>query len=126
MRLDSLPPPFHVTIVFSHILIQSMEQEIPIRYGSRKVRGEVGYIIQDTVSLRWRSYDRRTALCWSNVGTWPRVCPRSVYGILEFGYDSTEVSRIIRPVYNMANQGLLDETLFAFYLGGINDESARV
>lgn len=47
-------------------------------------------------------------------------------GILEFGYDSTEFSRIIHPAYNMANRGLLDETLFAFYLGGINDESARV
>ena len=48
-------------------------------------------------------------------------------GIMGLGYDTISVNKIVPPFYNMLDQGLLDEPLFAFYLGntanGEADES---
>ena len=38
-------------------------------------------------------------------------------GIMGLGYDTISVNKIVPPFYNMLDQGLLDEPLFAFYLG---------
>lgn len=38
-------------------------------------------------------------------------------GILGLGYDTIAVNRIVPPFYSMIEQGLLDEPVFAFYLG---------
>ena len=38
-------------------------------------------------------------------------------GIMGLGYDTISVNQIVPPFYNMLDQGLLDEPLFAFYLG---------
>ncbi|KAL5357736.1 aspartic peptidase domain-containing protein [Aspergillus floccosus] len=43
-------------------------------------------------------------------------------GILGLGFDTISVNRIEPPFYKMVNQGLLDEPVFAFYLGDTNKE----
>lgn len=43
-------------------------------------------------------------------------------GILGLGFDTISVNKIVPPFYNMLNQNLLDDSVFAFYLGDANKE----
>ncbi|KAL4992111.1 aspartic peptidase domain-containing protein [Aspergillus falconensis] len=43
-------------------------------------------------------------------------------GILGLGFDTISVNKIVPPFYNMIHQGLLDEPVFAFYLGDANKD----
>jgi len=42
------------------------------------------------------------------------------------GYDRISVNHIPPPFYNMVDQGLLDEPMFAFYLGNTEDGTESV
>jgi saccharopepsin len=43
-------------------------------------------------------------------------------GILGLGFDTISVNKIPPPFYNAVEQGLLDDSVFAFYLGNADDE----
>lgn len=43
-------------------------------------------------------------------------------GILGLGYDTISVNHIVPPFYKMLSLGLLDEPVFAFYLGNANEQ----
>jgi len=48
--------------------------------------------------------------------------PRRSDGVLGLGYDSTAVNLVVPPFYNMIEQGLLTEPVFAFYFGNASVE----
>lgn len=47
-------------------------------------------------------------------------------GILGLGYDTISVNKIPPPFYKMVDNGLLDEPVFAFYIGDSEDNSEVV
>jgi len=47
-------------------------------------------------------------------------------GILGLGYDTISVNGIVPPFYEMVSQKLLDEDVFAFYLGDAEDDNSEV
>lgn len=44
-------------------------------------------------------------------------------GIFGLGYDTISVNKIVPPIYNMYQQGLIDDPVFAFYLGDNSEGS---
>ena len=45
-------------------------------------------------------------------------------GIMGLAYDTISVNHIVPPVYNMVNDGQLDENLFAFHLGDTSEDES--
>jgi saccharopepsin len=91
--------------------------EFGIRYGSGEV---AGYISQDTLRIGdLKIKDQLFGEATSEPGL--AFAFGKFDGILGLGYDSISVNHIPPPFYNMIDQDLLDDPVFAFYLGNADD-----
>ena len=92
--------------------------DFEIRYGSGSVKG---FISQDTVAMGTLDISKQD---FGEVTQEPGLAFAfgRFDGILGLGFDTISVNRIIPPFYNMIKQKLIDEPLFAFYLGDTNSE----
>jgi saccharopepsin len=90
--------------------------EFEIRYGSGEVKG---FISEDTLKLGDLKIKKQL---FGEVTEEPGLAFAfgRFDGILGLGYDTISVNHIPPPFYNMIDQGLLDEPVFAFYLGDTN------
>ncbi|KAF7506474.1 Vacuolar protease A [Endocarpon pusillum] len=96
--------------------------EFAIRYGSGSVKG---YISQDTLrigDLEIKKQDFGEATEEPGLA----FAFGRFDGILGLGYDSIAVNHVTPPFYNMLDQGLLDEPVFAFYIGGDGEQSEAI
>ncbi|KAL9624524.1 MAG: hypothetical protein Q9160_001188 [Pyrenula sp. 1 TL-2023] len=87
-----------------------------IKYGSGEV---AGFISQDTLTIGDLSVKNQD---FGEATSEPGLAFAfgRFDGILGLGYDSIAVNGVVPPFYQMVNQGLLDEPVFAFYLGDTN------
>jgi len=97
-----------------------------IRYGSGSL---TGFVSQDTLTigdLKIKKQDFAEATSEPGLA----FAFGRFDGILGLGYDTISVNKIVPPFYNMLDQGLLDEPVFAFYLSsnanGDGDESEAI
>ncbi|MCJ1249419.1 Vacuolar protease A [Trapelia coarctata] len=100
--------------------------DFEIRYGSGSLSG---FISQDVVTIGDLKIKHQDFAEATNEPGLAFAFGR-FDGIMGLGYDTISVNRIVPPFYNMLDQGLLDEPLFAFYLGntanGDDDESEAI
>lgn len=87
--------------------------EFAIQYGSGAVSG---YISEDTMLIGDLKVKKQLFGEATNEPGLAFAFGR-FDGILGLGYDTISVNKIPPPFYNMVNQDLLDEPVFAFYLG---------
>ncbi|KAI9868501.1 MAG: Vacuolar protease A [Trichoglossum hirsutum] len=96
-----------------------------IRYGSGSLSG---FVSRDTVvigDLKVKNQDFAEATSEPGLA----FAFGRFDGILGLGYDTISVNHITPPFYNMINQGLLDKSVFGFYLGdadGDGDDSEAI
>lgn len=84
-----------------------------IKYGSGALSG---YVSQDTMTIGDLTIKHQDfAEATSEPGL--AFAFGRFDGILGLGYDTISVNKIVPPFYNMLDQGLLDDPVFAFYLG---------
>ncbi|KAI5363842.1 Putative aspartic peptidase A1 family, aspartic peptidase, active [Septoria linicola] len=98
--------------------------DFAIQYGSGSLEG---YISQDTVQIGdLKIKNQLFAEATSEPGL--AFAFGRFDGILGLGYDTISVNKIPPPFYNMIDQGLLDEKVFAFYLSSTDkgDESEAI
>ncbi|KAL2865762.1 aspartic peptidase domain-containing protein [Aspergillus lucknowensis] len=92
--------------------------EFSIKYGSGSLSG---FVSQDTLKigdLKVKEQDFAEATSEPGLA----FAFGRFDGILGLGFDSISVNGIVPPFYKMIEQGLLDDPVFAFYLGDTNKE----
>lgn len=96
--------------------------EFAIQYGSGSLEG---FVSQDTVTIGDLTVKKQDfAEATSEPGL--AFAFGRFDGILGLGYDTISVNKIVPPFYRMVDDGLLDESKFAFYLGSGDDDSEVV
>ncbi|ORY58845.1 vacuolar protease A [Pseudomassariella vexata] len=96
--------------------------EFEIRYGSGSLSG---FVSQDTVAigdLKIKGQDFAEATNEPGLA----FAFGRFDGILGMGFDRISVNGIVPPFYQMVNQGLIDEPVFAFYLADSSDDDSEV
>ena len=96
--------------------------DFEIRYGSGSLSG---FISQDDVQIGdMKIKNQHFAEATSEPGL--AFAFGRFDGILGLGYDTISVNKVVPPFYNMIDQGLVDEPVFAFYLGDESEGSELV
>jgi saccharopepsin len=96
--------------------------EFEIHYGSGSLSG---FVSQDTVNLAGLNIkDQHFAEATKEPGL--AFAFGRFDGILGLGYDTISVNRMVPPFYNLVNQKLIDEPVFAFYLADESGESEAI
>lgn len=96
--------------------------EFGIRYGSGEVSGFISQDVLNIAGLEIKNQDfgettKEPGLAFA-FGRFD--------GILGLGFDTLSVERVVPPFYNLINQGLIDEPVFAFYLADTNGQSEAI
>lgn len=96
--------------------------EFEIRYGSGSLSG---FTSNDDVSVGSLKIKHQ---CFAEATSEPGLAFAfgKFDGILGLGYDTISVNKITPPFYNMIDQKLVDEPVFAFYLGSTDQNSEVV
>jgi saccharopepsin len=89
-----------------------------IRYGSGSLSGYVSNDVFQIGDLKVKHQDFAEATSEPGLA----FAFGRFDGIMGLGYDTISVNKIVPPFYNMMDQGLLDEPVFAFYLGDTNND----
>ena len=91
--------------------------EFEIRYGSGSLSG---FVSEDTMTIGDLKIKEQT---FAEATEEPGLAFAfgRFDGILGLGFDTISVNKIVPPFYSMIDQGLLDEPVFAFYLGDTNN-----
>lgn len=90
--------------------------EFEIRYGSGSLSGFVSNDVFQIGDLKVKNQDFAEATSEPGLA----FAFGRFDGIMGLGHDTISVNGIVPPFYNMLDQGLLDEPVFAFYLGDTN------
>ncbi|KAJ5941149.1 hypothetical protein N7516_001317 [Penicillium verrucosum] len=92
--------------------------EFEIRYGSGSLSG---FVSKDTLQIGDLKVEGQDFAEATNEPGLAFAFGR-FDGILGLGYDTISVNKMVPPFYHMINQKLVDEPVFAFYLGDANKD----
>ncbi|KAK2591603.1 aspartic proteinase precursor [Conoideocrella luteorostrata] len=96
--------------------------DFEIQYGSGSLSGFVSKDVMTIGDLKIKGQDFAEATSEPGLA----FAFGKFDGILGLGYDTISVNKIIPPFYSMINQKLLDDPVFAFYLGRGEEGSEAV